>query len=176
MTIKMKGSEYLESQFGPLYFCDLLKAHRVGEEMTQEELAKKLEISKQKVCDYEKGRRLPSIETVVKWAKKLREPYEIWVQAYLQQQVDETRSKLRVNVTVDLLEVKPIAVEGWEQDLKNSSSTIDKSSLLRRNVWSNTTTHFRAKKKVACKRTKKSKKNIAQAAKKSGVRRKKKTS
>ena len=70
----------------------------MGEEMTQVELAKKLKISKQKICDYEKGRRLPSMETVVKWAKKLKKPYEIWVKAYLQQQVDDANLKLKVDV------------------------------------------------------------------------------
>ena len=98
MTTKMKASKYLENEFGPLYFSDLLKAHRVGEEMSQEQLATKLKISKQKVCDYEKGRRLPSMETVVKWAKKLKEPHEIWVKAYLQQQVDSANLKLKVDV------------------------------------------------------------------------------
>ena len=98
MTTKMKASQYLEEEFGPLYFSDLLKAHRLGEEMTQEELSVKLKISKQKVCDYEKGRRLPSMETVVKWAKKLNEPHEIWVKAYLQQQVDAANLKLKVDI------------------------------------------------------------------------------
>ena len=98
MTTKRKASKSLEEEFGPLYFCDLIKAHRLGEEMTQEELATKLSISKQKVCDYEKGRRLPSMETAVKWAKKLKEPHEIWVRAYLQQQVDEADLKLKVDI------------------------------------------------------------------------------
>lgn len=98
MTTKRKASQYLESEYGPLYFSDLLKAHRNGEELTQEELATKLKISKQKICDYEKGRRLPSMETVVKWAKKLNEPHEIWVKAYLQQQVDDANLKLKVDV------------------------------------------------------------------------------
>ncbi len=98
MITKKSVSAELEEEFGPLYFCDLLKAHRLGEELTQEELANKLGISKQKVCDYEKGRRLPSMDSVVKWAKKLKEPQEIWVKAYLQQQVDEANLKLKVNV------------------------------------------------------------------------------
>ena len=98
MTTKKSATAYLEEEFGPLYFSDLLKAHREGEEMTQEQLAAKLKISRQKVCDYEKGRRLPSMETAVKWAKKLGEPHEIWVRAYLQQQVDEAKLKLRVDV------------------------------------------------------------------------------
>ena len=97
MTTK-SGSKYLEDNFGPLYFSDLLKAHRVGEEMTQEELAKVLNTSKQKICDYEKGRRIPSMETLVSWAKKLKEPHEIWVKAYLQQQVDSAKLNLSVDI------------------------------------------------------------------------------
>lgn len=98
MTTKKKASDILEAQLGSLYFSDLLKAHRLGEEMTQDQLADKLGIYKQKVCDYEKGRRLPSIETVVNWAKKLAEPHEIWVKAYLQQQINDANLKLRVEV------------------------------------------------------------------------------
>lgn len=98
MTTQKKANDILEAQFGPLYFSDLLKAHRLGEEMTQEQLAQKLEISKQKVCDFEKGRRLPAMKTVVNWAKKLGEPHEIWVKAYLQQQVDSANLKLKVEV------------------------------------------------------------------------------
>ncbi len=97
-TRKKQASKILEAEFGPLYFSHLLKAHRVGEELTQEELAHKLKVSKQKVCDYEKGRRLPAMETVVKWAKKLKQPHEIWVKAYLQQQVDEANLNLKVDV------------------------------------------------------------------------------
>lgn len=87
---KQKASAYLEKKYGPLYFGDLLKAHRLGEELTQEELASKLKITKQKVSDYENRRRLPSIETVNAWAKKLKEPQDIWIKAYVQQQLDES--------------------------------------------------------------------------------------
>ena len=98
MSTKKTASAKLEKEFGPLYFSDLLKAHRLGEEMSQGDLAKLLKISRQKVCDYEKGRRLPSMETIVKWAKKLQQPHEIWVRAYLQQQVDEAKLSLKVDI------------------------------------------------------------------------------
>lgn len=98
MTTKMKATRELERDFGPLYFSDLLRAHRLGEEMTQEELSIKLKSSKQKICDYEKGRRLPSLETVVKWAKLLKEPHEIWVKAYLQQQIDGANLDLKIEI------------------------------------------------------------------------------
>ena len=34
----------------------------------------------------------------MRWAKKLKEPHEIWVRAYLQQQVDEADLKLKVDI------------------------------------------------------------------------------
>jgi DNA-binding XRE family transcriptional regulator len=98
MITKKNASLELEADFGPLYFSDLLRSHRLGEELTQVDLAKKLKVSKQKICDYENGRRLPSMETIVKWAKKLKEPHEIWVKAYLQQLVDDANLTLRVEI------------------------------------------------------------------------------
>ena len=86
---KEKASKFLEKEYGHLYFGDLLKAHRLGEDLTQEELATKLKITKQKVSDYENRRRLPSIETINAWAKKLKEPQDIWIKAYVQQQLDD---------------------------------------------------------------------------------------
>ena len=98
ITKKEKASKYLEKEYGPLYFGDLLKAHRLGEELSQEELAKKLKITKQKVSDYENKRRLPSMETVNNWAKKLKQPQEIWMQAYVQQQFDDSNLNYIVEV------------------------------------------------------------------------------
>ncbi len=98
MTTKKKASDILEAQFGSLYFSDLLKAHRLGEEMTQEQLADKLGTSKRKFCAYEKGRGLPSVETIVKKKKKLSEPHEVWVKAHLQQQIDDANLKLKVEI------------------------------------------------------------------------------
>ena len=61
-------------------------------------MANKLGITRQKLCDFEKGRRLPSTKMVASWAKKLGHPQEVWIQAILQDQL--RRDKLRFKVSV----------------------------------------------------------------------------
>ena len=55
------GLKELEAEFGELSFGRLLKSHRLGEEMTQVQMAKLLKISKQSLNDLESGRTIPSI-------------------------------------------------------------------------------------------------------------------
>lgn len=54
-----------------LTFGSLIKSIRLGEEMTQEEFAHLLGISKQYLCDIEKGRRCVSPKLASKYAKVL---------------------------------------------------------------------------------------------------------
>lgn len=97
MSIK-KGSKYLEERFGPLTFADLLLIEREEAGVSQVEMAKKLGITRQKICDFEKGRRLPSTKMAASWAKKLGHPQGAWVQVVLQDQL--RRDKLRFKVSV----------------------------------------------------------------------------
>ena len=48
---------------------DALKELREGENLTQEQLAEKLNISKSAIAGYEQGRRKPDLETTVKIAE-----------------------------------------------------------------------------------------------------------
>lgn len=91
-------SKDLEKDFGSLTFGDLLLIQREDEELSQVEMAEKLGISKQKLCDFEKGRRLPSAKTAAAWAKKLGHPREVWVQVVLQDQLRRDNLKLKVSV------------------------------------------------------------------------------
>ena len=52
---RKSATEALEKQFGPLSFADLLLSSRESEELTQVQMAKKLGISQQRLCDFEKG-------------------------------------------------------------------------------------------------------------------------
>ena len=62
----------LESIAGErLTFGNMIKSIRLGEEMTQESFALLLEISKQCLCDIEKGRRCVSPKLAAKYAKIL---------------------------------------------------------------------------------------------------------
>lgn len=91
--------EDLEKEFGPLTFGGLLNAYRLGEEITQVAMAKKLGLSKQHLNDMEKGRRLPSLRKAVIIAKKISHLEELIVQLVLQDQL--RREKLKYTVSID---------------------------------------------------------------------------
>ena len=71
MNTKKYGIKDLEKDFGKLTFASLLLAHREGEELTQKEMADLLGISKQSLCDLEKGRRIPSAARAASIAEQL---------------------------------------------------------------------------------------------------------
>lgn len=96
--IKRIGISEIEKQYGPLTFAKLLRAHRLGEEMTQVEMAKLLKISKQGLNDLERGRKIPSIRRAVEIAGKMGLMKDLLVQLALQDQV--RREKLNLTVTV----------------------------------------------------------------------------
>ena len=97
MSIKY-SLKNLEKDYGPLTLADLLMIYREDREMTQIQMADKLRISKQKLCDFEKGRRLPSVKMVAKWAKKLKHPQAVWIQVVLQDQLRRDNLKLKVSI------------------------------------------------------------------------------
>ena len=100
MSTKTKkvGLAEIEKQFGPLTFGKLLKSHRLGEELTQVEMAKQLKMSKQSLNDLEHGRKIPSIRRAVEIAGKMGVMEELVVQLVLQDHV--RREKLSFTVTV----------------------------------------------------------------------------
>ena len=99
MNIKYT-SKNLEKDYGPLTFADLLRLQRKDKGLTQTEMANILGISKQKLCDFEKGRRSPSIKMAAKWAKKWKHPQDIWIQVVLQDQLRRNKLKLKVFIAL----------------------------------------------------------------------------
>ncbi|MDE0151279.1 MAG: helix-turn-helix transcriptional regulator [Bdellovibrionales bacterium] len=97
MSIKY-SLKNLEKDYGSLTLADLLVIYREDNELTQTQMAHKLSTSKQKLCDFEKGRRLPSVKMVAKWAKKLKHPQKVWVQIVLQDQLRRDNVKLKVSI------------------------------------------------------------------------------
>ncbi len=98
MSTKKYTSKDMVNEFGDLTFSDLLLMQREDEGLTQVEMASKLKVAKQKLCDFEKGRRIPSIKMAATWAKKLKQPQEVWVQVVLQDQLRKDKLKLKVLV------------------------------------------------------------------------------
>ena len=84
---------------GPLTLAKLVRSIRMGEEMTQAELAAKLEISKQHLSHVENGRKLVSPERAAKWAARLGHSEAQFIRLALQDELH--RAGLRYTVKVD---------------------------------------------------------------------------
>lgn len=98
MSTKKYGVKEVEEEFGELTFADLLLSHRLGEELSQTEMAKLLGISKQSLCDLEKGRRIPSPSRAVSIAEKLGMIPESFVQLALQDQLRKESLNYKVRI------------------------------------------------------------------------------
>lgn len=79
------GIKDLEKEYGKLTFGKLLKAHRLGEEITQADMSKKLKISRQKLNDLENGRRFPSPKVAAATAEKLGEHVPTWISIVIEE-------------------------------------------------------------------------------------------
>jgi transcriptional regulator with XRE-family HTH domain len=82
----------------PLTFGEAVESLRVRDELTQVRFAKKLGISRQYLCDVEKGRRLVSPEQAARFARAFGHPAHVLVQLALQDAVRAGGLKLRVAV------------------------------------------------------------------------------
>jgi hypothetical protein len=65
------GLGALKRDFGPPTVAKMLSSYRLGEEMTGTSLAKKLCISSQLLCEFQKGRRLVGHRRAYEFGKKL---------------------------------------------------------------------------------------------------------
>lgn len=101
MSTKKKSSAIKELdkiRKAPLVFKDLLYSVRRTEEISQVELAKKAGTSKAKICDFEKGRRIPTLELAAKLAKALGHSEALFVAKIIEEQLQEANLKLKVKV------------------------------------------------------------------------------
>jgi DNA-binding XRE family transcriptional regulator len=99
MSTKHVDLKKLEHDFGPLTFGRLLLSHRLGEELTQAEMAKKLKISKQSVNDLEKGRKIPSIRRTIQIARKIGILEKLAIQLILQDQLGKEKLNYKIQIT-----------------------------------------------------------------------------
>jgi transcriptional regulator with XRE-family HTH domain len=101
-TRKLKGYSVsdLEQRIlgGPLTFGAAVEALRIGEEFSQVAFARKLRVSRQYLCDVEKGRRLVSPEQAARFAKAFGHPPNVLVRLALQDAVRACGPKLKVIV------------------------------------------------------------------------------
>lgn len=101
MTTKKKSNarRLLEKTLdSSLTIGELLNSIRLGEEMTQEEFAKLLGISKSHLCDIEKGRKVVSAERAYSFAVTLGYSEKQFVKLALQHVLDISGIELKVDV------------------------------------------------------------------------------
>ena len=82
----------------PLAFGDLLYAVRTTSEMSQVELAVKSGTSKAKICDFEKGRRTPTVELAAKLAKALGHSEALFVSKLIEEQLNNSGLKFKIEI------------------------------------------------------------------------------
>ncbi|MBL7670284.1 MAG: helix-turn-helix transcriptional regulator [Bdellovibrionaceae bacterium] len=92
------GLKDLEKEFGPLTFGRLLESHRLAEEVSQSDMAKKLKISRQKLNDFEHGRRFPSLRMAADMAKALGEHAPTWVSVVIEEMLREDDLDFKVTL------------------------------------------------------------------------------
>lgn len=83
---------------GPITLGRLLVSIRLGEETSQVEFAEILGISRQNLCDVEKGRAIVRPERAARWAKYLGYSESQFVALALQDSLDAAGLRLQVNV------------------------------------------------------------------------------
>ena len=81
-----------------LPFKDLLFSIRTTEEVSQVELAKKTNSTKAKICDFEKGRRVPTLELASRLARALGHSEALFVAKIIEEQLREANLKLKVKI------------------------------------------------------------------------------
>ncbi len=101
MTIRKKSTAIKELEKirkGTLKFKDLLYSVRTTEEMSQVDLAEKSGTTKAKICDFEKGRRTPSLKLAAKMAKALGHSEALFVTKLIEEQIKDAKLKLKIKV------------------------------------------------------------------------------
>lgn len=96
-----KGTDaktFLEGLVGPLTFGKMLASIREGDELSQSAFARQLGISRQNLCDIEKGRKSVSPSRAAKWAKKLGYSASVFVGLALQALVEAEGLQMDVSV------------------------------------------------------------------------------
>ena len=99
MITKSEARKFLDKlNKGPICFGQFVESHRLCDEISQAELARKMEISRADLCDIEKGSRLARAERAAKFAKVLGYPVNSFVTAALEDQLRKAGLKMRITI------------------------------------------------------------------------------
>ena len=97
-TKKSYTTKDLFKDYGALTLGEVLRSYRLCDELTQAAFAKRLGISAANLCDLEKGRKVPSLNRVVRIARKLGISDTLLVQVALQDMLKRENLKFTISV------------------------------------------------------------------------------
>lgn len=84
---KIKAKVAIRKITGPITFGEMIQAYRLSLDINQATLAEMLSISKQDLCNIEKGRKLVSVERAINFANALSMPAKTFAKYALQDQL-----------------------------------------------------------------------------------------
>ena len=101
MTVKKSqyGVKELEEEYGVLTFAEWIFAFREGEKLSQKKMADLLGISKQSICNLEKGRRIPTPSRAALIAEKLGMIPESFIELALQDNLRKESLYYKVSIS-----------------------------------------------------------------------------
>jgi len=83
---------------GPLTLGKAIESVRKSEDLSQDECARKLGVSKSHLCDVEKGRKTVSPERAARWARVLGYPESVFVRLAIQGELDAAGLRYKVEI------------------------------------------------------------------------------
>ena len=93
-----EAMKLLEKISGPLTLGRAIESIRKGQDLSQDECARKLGVSKSHLCDVEKSRKTVSPERAARWARALGYPESVLVRLALQDELDAAGLKYKVEI------------------------------------------------------------------------------
>lgn len=84
---KIRAKTAIRKITGPISFAEMLHSFRIAQEYTQVQMAELLGITKQDLCNIEKGRKLVSVERAIIFAAALKMPSKTFAKYALQDQL-----------------------------------------------------------------------------------------
>ena len=86
---KARAKTAIRKITGPISFGQMICSFRMAQKRTQVEMAELLGISKQDLCNIEKGRKLVSVERAMLFAHALKMPVKTFAKYALQDQLNK---------------------------------------------------------------------------------------
>lgn len=95
---KISANKVLKKITGHISFGEMIYAYRMSLELSQVTFSELLEISKQDLCNIEKGRKLVSVQRAKRFAETLKMPPKVFAKYALQDQLNAAGIKGAVEI------------------------------------------------------------------------------